>query len=247
MKQPHRCWSAPPEALDLAARDVHVWKASVDLSPLSVQGLARTLSEDERARAGRFSFEQDRRRFIARRGVLRAILGRYLRMAPWALEFRYGPYGKPALSSAAGGSALRFNVSHADGVALYGVTSGREMGIDLERVRSDFPGEGIAERFFSHAEAERLRTLSRGSRPMAFFTCWTRKEAYVKAKGEGLSALLDQFDVSLGPGDPAVLVSTAGDPQEAARWSLQDLPAGPGYVAAVAVEGHDWRLQCWQW
>jgi hypothetical protein len=152
----------------LADGAVHVWKASLDLPPNRVRSLAQTLSEDERARARRFVFEQDRFRFIARRGLLRAILSRYLHTAPCALEVRYGPYGKPAISSGAGGSLPRFGVSHADGTALYAVTAGREVGVDLERIHSDFPSEDIAERFLSPGEVQALRAVNAARRPIAF-------------------------------------------------------------------------------
>jgi 4'-phosphopantetheinyl transferase len=249
MRQSRPCgrWSAPPADLRLADEEVHVWQATLDLRPARVRALAHTLSEDERVRAGRFVFERDRSRFIARRGLLRAILGRYLRKAPGELEFRARPYGKPAVSPGAGGSPLRFSASHADGMALFAVTAGREVGVDLERVRSDFPYEDVAGRVFSPREAQTLLALNAISRPIAFFNCWTRKEAYLKARGVGLSLPLDQFDVSLVPGEPAAFLRAADDPHAASRWSLHDLPPGPGYAGAVAVEGPSARLRCWQW
>jgi 4'-phosphopantetheinyl transferase len=142
---------------------------------------------------------------------------------------------------------LSFNLTHSHQLALYAVTRRREIGVDLEYVRADFADEQIAERFFSPREVAALRTVPENLLKEAFFHCWTRKEAYVKAKGEGLSIPLDQFDVSLAPGEPALLLSTRDDPQEADRWSLQALFPGSGYVAALAVEGRTWRLKCWQW
>jgi 4'-phosphopantetheinyl transferase len=247
--EPHTSWRAPPETLTLTLgrRDVHVWRASLDPAPMSVHELAQTLSEEERTRARRFLFERDRRRFIVCRGVLRALLGRYLRSAPASLQFRYGAHGKPALAGGAGETALRFNVAHADGTALYGVTLGCEIGIDLERVRSEVASDQIAEQFFSRREVAELRAQRPANRPEAFYTCWTRKEAYLKARGEGLSFPLSRFSVSIGPGRPAALVSTPDDPAEASRWLLADVYPGPGYVGAVAVEGRDWRFRCWQW
>lgn len=240
-------WKTPPELLSLSDRDVHVWKAPLDLATVHVQGLAEALSEDERARARRFVFERDRRRFTVGRGVLRALLGRYLGASPSTLKFRYSPHGKPAVAIGFGGDALRFTAAHSHETALYGVTLGREIGIDLEYIRPDLASDHVAERFFSRQEVAALRALSPASRLEAFFNCWTRKEAYIKARGEGLSLPLDRFEVSLAPGEPAALVSTPDDPPEASRWSLRELFPGPGYVGAVAVEGHDWRLQCWQW
>jgi 4'-phosphopantetheinyl transferase len=142
---------------------------------------------------------------------------------------------------------LGFNLAHSHELALYAITRGREVGIDLERIRSNLVDEQIAERFFSPREVVVLRGLPTHRQREAFFNCWTRKEAYVKAKGQGLSIPLDQFDVSLAPGEPAALLSTQWHPQEASRWSLQKLNPGCGYVAALAVEGHDWQVKCWQW
>jgi len=212
-----------------------------------VRGLLRTLTLDERARARRFRFPRDRDRFIVARGVLRAILGRYLGVDPGRLRFRYSPYGKPALAGPFEDEGIRFNLAHSQGIALYAVSRGREVGIDVEYVRADLADERIAERFFSPREVATLRAVPAEQRREAFFHCWTRKEAYVKARGEGLSLPLDQFDVSLAPGEPAALLSTPGDPPEVTRWSLQALNPGPGYVAALAVEGNGWRLRCWQW
>jgi len=211
------------------------------------QELAALLSEDERMRASGFIFERDRSRFIVGRGTLRVILGRYLDVPPGSLTFRYGPHGKPAVSTGSGGDAVRFNVAHSHGMALYGITIGREIGIDLERVRSDFETDQIADQFFSRRERAALRALSPESRLEGFFRCWTRKEAYIKARGDGLSLPLTRFDVSLAPGEPTVHLSTPDAPLEASRWSLEELPAGPGYIAAIAVEGHGWRLRCWQY
>ncbi len=138
-------------------------------------------------------------------------------------------------------------MSHSHGVALYAVTRDREVGIDLEFIRRDLEVEQIAERFFSRRETATLRALPTALREYAFFLCWTRKEAYIKARGEGLSLPLDQFDVSLIPGEPAALLSTQPDSDEALRWSLQELTLASGYVAALAVEGRGWSLSCWQW
>ena len=215
--------------------------------PSQIQSFRQNLAADEQARAGRFYFQKDREHFIVARGVLRAILGRYLNREPAGLPFCYGSHGKPALAGQSERGAIRFNVSHSHGVALYAVTREREVGIDLERIRFDLEVVEIAERFFSRREAAMLRTLPMAAQRQAFFRCWTRKEAYIKARGEGLSLPLDQFDVSLAPGEPAAVLGTQGDPSEASRWSLEELSPAPGYAAALAAEGHGWRLACWQW
>jgi 4'-phosphopantetheinyl transferase len=246
MTSPDRLWHPPPPELSLSSAGVHIWRAALDPAASCVEQLRRTLSADELHRAARFHFPRDRRRFIVARGVLRNILGRYLGVSPVELGFHYSAYGKPALADMAE-EGLRFNLSHAHEMALFAVTCGREIGVDIEYLQREIACEEIAERFFSAHERASLHAVSAELKHQAFFNCWTRKEAYIKAHGEGLSLPLDQFDVSLGPGEPAALLATRGDPREALRWSLQALTPGPGYVAAVAVEGQGWHLICWQW
>ncbi|MBA7638704.1 4'-phosphopantetheinyl transferase Sfp [subsurface metagenome] len=228
--------------------EVHIWRVSLDQNASYVQSLQQILSADEKARARRVYFEKDRKHFIVARGLLRVILSRYLDMKPNQVRFCYSLYGKPGLIYPSEGETLNFNVSHSCGLALYAITRGREVGIDLERIRTHFGCEQIAERFFSPQENAMLRTFPANRvKHKAFFNCWTRKEAYIKAKGEGLSLPLDQFDVSFAPGEPAALCFTSEASDESSRWLLRALQPGPGYVAALVVEGHDWRLKCWEW
>ena len=240
-------WSAPPQTMMLGDDQIHVWRASLNLPMSRVQSLRRTLVAAELRRVKRYRFERDHQRFIVARGLLRAILSRYVGIEPGQLRFCYGPQGKPQLVGETGGEALCFNASHSHELVLYAITRGREIGVDLEYMHRDLADVEIAERFFSPREIAALRALPADVQREAFFTCWTRKEAYLKARGDGLALRLDQFDVSLAPGEPAVLLSTNDDPQEASRWSLQELNPGPGYVATLAVEGRDWQLKCWQW
>lgn len=240
-------WVPPSADLALPSNDVHIWRATLDQPVERVQQLAQRLSGDERARAGRFHFELDRKRFIVGRGVLRTILGRYLGIEPRRLQFCYGSQGKPYLAERIGDSTLRFNLAHSHGLALLAFTRGREIGIDLERVCTEVKCEPIAARFFSQRENSTLRALPPTVKHKAFFACWSRKEAYLKARGEGFSLPLDGFDVSLAPEEPVTLLNVRGDPLEASRWSLQELDPGPGYVGALAVEGRGWRLACWEW
>lgn len=240
-------WSSPPESLSLDSGAVHVWRASLHQSPSQIERFRETLDDDEGSRADRFYFSRDRERFIVARGILRAILGRYLDRAPESLSFSYSTHGKLALASEPGADAIRFNLSHSHGMALYAVTRGGEVGVDLELIRCDLEAEQIAERFFSHSEIVALRALPPGVRKYAFFLCWTRKEAYIKARGDGLSMPLDQFDVSLIPGEPAALLSTKPDAAEAFRWSLWNLTPASSYAAALVAKGRDWTLSCWQW
>jgi 4'-phosphopantetheinyl transferase len=240
-------WFLPPKDLVLRSDEVHVWRASLNLERSKIQSLQQILTADERSRAERFYFQKDQEHFIVARGLLRAILGRYLDMKPSQLRFYYSHHGKLALARELGRHMLRFNLSHSHGLALYAITHCREIGVDLEYVRPNLAYEHIAERFFSSREIDALRAMPANTQKQAFFNCWTRKEAYIKAKGAGLLLPLDQFDVSLVPGEPAVLLSTNADPQDASHWSLQELVPRPGFVAALAVEGHDWRVKCYQW
>jgi len=240
-------WGFPPATIILGRNEVHVWRASLDEFSPQRDNFLRTLAAEEQTRAERFYFQIDSERFINAHGILRAILGLYLNRAPECLSFCYSSYGKPALTRESGGDAIRFNMSHSRGVALYAVTRDREIGVDLEFIRSDLEVEQIAERFFSRSEIAALRALPTDLQKYAFFLCWTRKEAYIKARGEGLSLPLNQFDVSLIPGEPAELLSTQPDSNEAVGWSLKELTLGPGYVAALAVEGSGWTVSCWQW
>ncbi|HZE69993.1 MAG TPA: 4'-phosphopantetheinyl transferase superfamily protein [Pyrinomonadaceae bacterium] len=229
--------------LTLGVKDVHVWRASLDQTPAIVEQLRQLLSADERIRADRFHFENDRQHFVVGRGCLRMLLSRYLEIPPGEIQFSYGAQGKPQLATAnAQLHPFHFNLAHSGTLALYAFTRVGEIGVDLERIRPEFTGDDIAKRFFSPGEVACLNELSRELRHEAFFNCWTRKEAFIKAIGMGLSLSLDQFDVTLGPAEPAELLRTRWDEKEAARWSLKALDVGPGYVAAVAVAGRDWQL-----
>ncbi|MFN2491845.1 MAG: 4'-phosphopantetheinyl transferase superfamily protein [Pyrinomonadaceae bacterium] len=230
----------PIEAMILGPDDVHVWHASLDVR-LS-KNLAPVLSEDELTRAHRFDFAKDRHHYIAARGILRKLLAAYLGSDAAELKFSYADKGKPFLN-AVSRRTVNFNLAHSHGRAVYAFSSGRELGVDIEFLREDLAEEKIAERFFSPSEVTVLREVPKELRNQAFFNCWTRKEAYIKARGEGLSMPLDEFDVSLTPGEPAALLKNHKDERELLRWSMQSLPIAPGYVAALVVEGHNWRLK----
>jgi 4'-phosphopantetheinyl transferase len=210
-----------------------------------VAALARLLGAEERARAERFHFARDRDRYVASHGMLRSVLGRYAGQPGPALRFAAGPHGKPALALPAG-SDLRFNLSHSGDLALLAVARGREVGVDVEQVAERAWME-VARRFFSSREQSLLAELPDGARPEAFFRCWTRKEAYIKARGLGLHANLTAFDVSLAPGEPAALLRAADDPVGPEGWQLVDLAPAPGYAGALAVEGDGWGVACWDW
>lgn len=240
-------WLKPPPSIVLRADEVHVWRAPLTHEDDRLERLRGTLAPNECERAARFHFERDRRHFIAARGILREILGRYLALPPGSLRFVYTAYGKPHLADERMGASLRFNVSHSGELALYAISRGRELGVDIEQVRTDIEHRQIAAQFFSRQEVAALSALPEGLQQEAFFLCWTRKEAYIKGIGEGLSLPLDSFDVSLTPGAPASLLAVRGDATEAARWTLRALEPGAGYHAALVAEGHGWHLKCLQW
>ena len=173
------------------------------------------------------------------------ILSRYLKTNPAKIQFSYSAHGKPTLAGDHSGSELQFNLGHSHEMAIYAFGLGRQIGIDIEHMRSEVSGDEIAERFFAADEVDALRKVSSSHRMEAFFNCWTRKEAYIKARGEGLTFPLDDFVVSMTPGEPVRLMMVRDAPQEAARWVLRELNAGVGYAAALAVEGSGWELKLW--
>jgi 4'-phosphopantetheinyl transferase len=226
--------------------EVLVFARFLAASDRDLTELSTLLSEDERERADRFVFARHRREFTIARAVLRLLLARIVGAQARELAFIYGAKGKPALDPRVPrSSSVRFNVSHSGELALYAVALDREVGVDVERRRDDIDCDGLAARFFSRTEKAELLALSAHERLDAFFRCWTRKEALIKATGAGLSMSLDAFDVTLKPGDaPRVLGMRQGG-AEAMRWSLCDLPVDPAYAAALAVESGDARARCW--
>jgi 4'-phosphopantetheinyl transferase len=230
----------PPAALSLACppEQIHVWRVKLDGGPEQLPALGHALAPDELARADRFRFPHDRSRFVIAHAALRALLGRYLNRAPEQIRFASGPHGKPRLTE----STLHFNLAHSGGLALIAVAWEREVGVDLEGMRADVDFAGLAARFFSPAEARALAGLPDEEQVAAFYAAWTRKEAYLKARGAGLSLGLAQCEVSFRPGEPAALLATQPDPAEAARWTLAALDPGPGYAGALAAEGAGWRI-----
>lgn len=240
-------WSPAPSRLPgLDAASVHVWRIALAVPDAEQAERAAVLAPAERARAARFHFERDRRRWTAARGAVRAVLAGYAGVPAAALAFRVGPHGKPALDGPAARAGLDFNVSHSGDLALCVVTRARAVGVDVEAVRPDFATGEVARRFFAPAEVAALEALPPGERVEAFFACWTRKEAYIKARGTGIALGLDRFEVSLAPGRPVALLATQDEPAAAARWRLVALAPGQGYAGALATDGPA-RLACWQW
>ena len=240
-------WHAPPGNYTVAEDEVHVWRATLDGILACIPTLRNALSHDECEKADRFHFEVDRHRFVLGRAVLRQVLARCLRMRAEARRFDYGPFGKPAIVPGLAKTPLQFNVSHSGDLVLIAIAVGRAVGVDVEQVRTDIAVDDIAEHYFSPAECTALAALPASLQHDAFHACWTRKESYLKATGVGMFLPLDQFDVSLRPGEVARLVATRPDPAEVRRWLLLELDAGRNYKAAVAVEGVGIRLKTWDW
>lgn len=240
-------WSPGPAAPRLTGGEVHVWRASLAASAGELGRLHALLSEEEQLRAARFKFEVHRGRFIAGRGIQRLLLARYLDVDPAAIRYRHAAHGKPALDGPGAESGIRFNVSNSDDGLLIALVRDREVGIDLEPVHRVVDRDAVARRFFSVPENQVYDTIPEEQRDAAFFTCWTRKEAYIKAVGEGLSMPLDCFDVTLRPGEPARLLATRGDPAQAERWTIRELDPGPGWLGAIVVEGPPFELRLFDW
>jgi 4'-phosphopantetheinyl transferase len=240
-------WCTPPPELSLPANAVHVWRVDLRSAAPHLRRLEQNMSADERWRASRFRFARDRDRFIGARGLLREILALYLNASPGQLSFGYGARGKPSLAGE-GHSTLRFNLSHSFDAMLLAIAHLREVGVDVEGVRNNGVAvEEIGEMVLSEPEKQALARCDGEDKRTAFLRFWTRKEAYIKADGRGVSLPLERIDVSAPEGRVAVLDEATGEWRTCPRWELRTLTPVPGYVAALAVEGQDWRLALWQW
>lgn len=234
-------WLTPPETISLTEGEVHVWLADLDAEILNLSELQTTLAADEVLRAQRFHFPEHRQRYTCGRGLLRVILAKYLNLEPQEIVFRYGSHGKPSLEESF--SFLSFNLTHSQGLALYIVAPGREVGIDVECINGDREIDSIVSRFFTRSEQTYLLNLSLPERQTAFFCCWTCKEAEAKASGEGISQGLDRLDL-------ASMLENKQNYTYSTPWTVMPLPLdrdwGDRYAAAIAVAGQDWRLKCWK-
>ena len=244
MEKNDQPWQPATPGRLIHPNEVHIWRASLDLSKPLPENLLGTLSADELSRASRFRFEKDQRRFIGARGILRQILGAYLQKLPHSLQFLYGTNGKPVLAN---NDTFQFNLSHSENMVLYAITHNRNIGIDLERIREDVAIEQISSRFFSEAEIVSMQQLTESKRNELFFQYWTRKEALIKATGVGLSVPIETFDVSGVNGSILSPIPLPGDHGEKPQWYLQDLLPGPGYTAAIVVEGGDYGFSYWEY
>ena len=221
--------------MESVAFPVLVFTAPRDLPEERLRTLQATLSLDEERRAASIRIERVRRRFIAARGTLRAVLAREVGAPAGSLRFVAGPLGKPSLDFPRVDPPIELNLSHSEDLFIVAVARGHAVGVDVEVIRPDVDVAGLAARFFSPGERDRLLALDPADHRRAFFTCWTRKEAYIKARGEGLAIALDRFDVAFGPGEPPALLADRADPGAPGEWTILDLPLFPNASAAIAV------------
>jgi 4'-phosphopantetheinyl transferase len=235
-------WAQSPSEYRIAQDEIHVWRANLDCDARLLRQLESTLAPDERNRAKRFHFERDRDNFVATRGLLRELLAKYIGQTPAEIEFDYSALGKPSLRTHGFERPIRFNVAHSHGMALFAFAVDRHVGVDIELLRPDFGGDQVAARYFAPQEIAELRKLPASQRVEAFFLCWTRKEAYVKARGEGLQIPLDSFHVSLTPGEPVQLHSA-----DSLLWNLRSVRPGQRHVGAIVGQGTGWNLKLWDW
>jgi 4'-phosphopantetheinyl transferase len=226
---------------------VDIWSICLTRQNEEVQHYRHLLSFDEVRRADRFYFENHRNAFIVAHTALRQILSLYAGCAPREVAFSYGFKGKPDLSNELQKCGIRFNLSHSGDIALLAVARGASVGVDIELINSKFATDEVADRFFAAGETRRLGTLPPNERVDAFYACWTRKEAYVKALGDGLHEPLDSFEVTFGPGVPADLLLVKKAPGKERRWRLYDIGVRKGYRAALVVEGGRHRLSYRYW
>ena len=234
----------PTAPLEIPGDEVHLWQVELTAVRSGEPRWREIISDDEQTRADGFRFAIDRQNFTATRALLRILLGAYIGLAPEAVTFSYAEHGKPSLITREENDRLEFNLSHSGDIALLAFARGRAVGVDIERIRENLEPEKIARRFFSRHEQTELSALPPSERCVGFFRCWSRKEAYIKARGAGLSLPLDQFDVSLKPGDQSALLDARTEDTDISAWPLGELAVRNGYVAALCVEGNGWRLIC---
>ncbi|HEU4904397.1 MAG TPA: 4'-phosphopantetheinyl transferase superfamily protein [Flavisolibacter sp.] len=242
MTQNHPQWQRIiPEPL-VSSDQVHVWRIFLDVNVHEIESLLGHLSADEVSRASRFRFEKDKIRFIAAHGILRRILGHYLQQYPQKIRFAYAPNGKPILADGLNATTLSFNLSHSGGFALCAITLHRKVGVDIEFIRHDVAVEQIARRFFSQSEVRSLESMQKHELYETFYRYWTRKEAFLKATGDGLSLPMEKIDVSAISGKTLSPATLLRNEKENVRWYVQDLFPGEGYTGAIAVEAACCRL-----
>lgn len=237
-------WMDPPETLILNEYEAHVWRADLALDKYSQTTFLQLLSPEELTRARKFRFEKDRRTFIIARGILRSLIGKYLKINPAAISFHYSRFGKPGILD---NNCLRFNISHSENMVLCAFAKKFDIGVDVEFINPDIEVKDIAANFFSVNEIRNLLALPANQQTLGFFNCWTRKEAFIKAVGEGLSFPLDKFEVSLKPGEPAKLLSTDWEPNAVSKWSMYAMTPNENFVGSLAIESAVHEIKLWDY
>ena len=237
-------WLNPPDNLILSEEEAHIWRADLELDECFESSFLKLLSPDEKSRAHKFRFAKDRRNFIIARGILRSLIGKYLEINPAEISFQYSEFGKPSIAN---NNSLRFNISHSQNIALFAFTKKFNIGVDVEFVNPNIEAKDIANNFFSPNEIKKLLLLPEQQQTLGFFNCWTRKEAFIKAVGEGLSFPLHKFEVSLEPDKPAKLLATDWDPKAVSNWSIFSMSPGANFVGSLAIEGLVEKVKFWNW
>jgi 4'-phosphopantetheinyl transferase len=237
----------PRHLMKLCETEVHLWQIQLANQEWGLQYLRSLLSPDEVQRADRFYFEKHKRRFIVARAATRVILATYVGRAPHELAFSYGAKGKPELSLPQNSPKVQFNLSHSEDLALLAVTLQHRVGVDIEFIKHDLAIDEIATRCFSEVEIKILRALPQAERTKSFYSWWTRKEAFIKAIGKGLSIPLESFSVNTGPNIIPSLSWVDLEPEEISNWQVHDISAPHGYAAALVVEGRGHDLRQWRW
>lgn len=239
-------WSEPPPKIELGANQVHLWRALLARERLSQKAAWSILSEDEKQRAQRYKVGRDREHFVARRGILRFLLGKYLNIPAMHVRFSYTSYGKPLLSGEFTNDRLQFNLSHSEGQALYAFTGFSRVGVDLEKIQADPAVLELAQEYFSPDEMKSLDLLPFEERMRAFFQCWTRKEALLKAHGMGLMISPEQIEVNFGSECLGQIPAVYGELEPLKRFRVANIDVGKDFAAALALEGQAHLVYCWQ-
>lgn len=235
-----------PAIFHLPPDEVHVWRITLARLPVPLAELEQLIDGREQRQACRFRHTQDREQHIASRGFRRLLLARYLQTAPRDLKFEYNHFGKARLPGSALPHPLRFNTGHSGGVILFALANNRETGVDVERLRPLADMQALARRCFTSREFEAWHRLPEPEQRKAFFRVWTRKEAFLKAYGRGLSLAPELVEVTVPADRPPRLLSVEGEPAAHREWDIRDLPADEGFAAAIAVENRDrvcWKLR----
>lgn len=235
-----------PHESQLTSNQIHIWKIDINNPQIDLDKLPREiLSQDERKRAARLRSAKDKRRFTVSRVFLRKSLSHYLDTAPSEIKFTYNKYGKPNIDPEHHPQNIRFNLSHSENLALYAITQNREIGIDVEYIRNVDKADKIMRRFFSKDECEFYYSQPKNKRNWAFFTLWTRKEAYSKARGMGIGLPTKEFDLQLVPPEVGQINHIRTKNKES-KWSLIDIEVDSDYMAALAAEGNDFEINHWK-